>query len=391
MKTLHKLETLLVLFSLGLMTAWANAEGKCGDNVSWKYRTSDKTLVLSGTGATSSGSQWSGTSYWADPLLAPTRWSDSIEYVIVENGITQLGNELFLGLRLAKKVSLPETLTAIGSNVFNGCSSMAEISIPASVKEIGSFAFYGCKSLKTLSLPEAVKNIEDGTFSDCGLEEFYVSASIEKIGSFAFMGCAHLTTITVEQGNANYDSREGCNAVIETATNTLLAGSLRTVIPATVENIGYGAFSSIGIVSIDIPSSVKKIEEYAFFDCNHLKSINLPESIEAIGDHAFSNCTDLSYFRVEWKTPLTLVRNTFYRTPLKTLVVPEGCVEAYKAADVWKDFEQIVTATGIKEGALIDSNNIDEIYNLNGVKVSTKSEPLAPGMYIVQGEKVLIK
>jgi len=71
--------------------------------------------------------------------------------------------------------------------------------------------------------------------------------------------------------------------------------------------------------------------------------------------------------------------------------VPEGCVEAYKAADKWKEFEQIVTATGIKEGALIDSNNVDEIYNLNGVKVSEKAGSLTPGMYIIQGEKVLIK
>lgn len=351
MKTLHKLETLLVLFSLGLMTAWADAEGKCGDNVSWKYRTSDKTLVLSGTGATSSGGQWSGTSYWVDPLLAPTRWSDSIEYVVVEDGITRLGDELFLGLTLAKKVSLPETLTAIGSSVFKGCYSMAEIIIPASVKEIGPFAFSECKSLKAIILPEALKKI-DGS---------------------AFMDCANLQTLTVEEGNANYDSRDGCNAVIETATNTLLAGSLRTVIPATVESIGYGAFSSRRIVSIDIPSSVK-----------------------TIGAYAFSDCPNLNYIYVEWRTPISIIStvfysSVFYATPLRTLVVPEGCVEAYKAADVWKDFGQIVTATGIKERALIDSNNVDDIYHLNGVKVSEKTESLTPGMYIIQGEKVLIK
>jgi|GEM_PF-1251493 len=395
MKTYQIIVTLLVSLSFAMTAAWADTEGKCGDNVFWKFCTADSTLTLFGTGATydyGQTSPWPNNSYSVnDPAHPYINWSDSIMNIIVADNITRIGTNLFYSLIHLRKVSLPSSIKSIGDDAFINCSDLAEVELPCQLEMIGTGAFNQCNSLKNVSFPSSLKTIGLSAFSETGLSDILLPASLEEIGEFAFLNCSNLTRIVVEEGNAKYDSREDCNAIIETATNTLLVGSLNSTIPSSVVNIGYGAFSSRKIVSVKIPSSVETIDKYAFFECSSLRSIYVPESVKDIGMNAFSGCPSLEYFQVEWTTPPTLVRNVFYRTPLKTLVVPEGCVEAYKNADGWKDFEQIVTATDIKEGALINDDSAKEIYRLDGTKVSGGQESLVPGTYIVQGGKILIK
>lgn len=147
--------------------------------------------------------------------------------------------------------------------------------------------------------------------------------------------------------------------------------------------------------SIELPSTLISIGVSSFAGCIELTDVKFPKSIVTIKQYAFSK----SFFQdalplkveVQWTTPPTFDLSIFYQTPLKTLYVPEGCVEAYKNADIWKDFEQIVTATDIKGGALINDDSTKDIYRLDGTKVSGEQESLVPGTYIVQGEKVLIK
>ncbi|MBQ7162857.1 MAG: leucine-rich repeat domain-containing protein [Bacteroidales bacterium] len=391
MKTYQKLWVSLALFYFGLMTAQADDGGKCGDNVTWKYRSSDSTLILSGTGTTYDGdSPWSGIIYWSDPTLLPTRWSDSIYHVIVGEGITSIGNNLFEGLNRVEKISLPESLTFIGSGAFNLCSSMTDLNIPSSVKKIGSYAFNKCRSLKTIVLPSILKTIEQGTFSYCGLTEISIPSSVGRIDAVAFWGCSNLSQITVDENNAKYDSRESCNALIETSSNTLLVGCINTIFPASVKAIGDAAFCYQKITSMIIPSSVSSIGEDAFRECPYLRTVTIPESVKSIKLNAFFKCPKLEIVRTDWTTPLA-VPSIFDQSPKKILVVPEGCVEVYKNADIWKDFEQIVTATDIKGEALINDDSIKEIYRLDGTKVSGEQESLVPGTYIVQGGKILIK
>ena len=118
--------------------------------------------------------------------------------------------------------------------------------IPYSVTSIGDFALWGCSGLTSVEIPNSVTSIGGGAFSNCsGLE-----------------------SITVESGNTVYDSRDNCNALIETATKKLLRGCNNTIIPNSVSSIGYEAFQWCrGLTSVVIPNSVTYIDSYAFYNC----------------------------------------------------------------------------------------------------------------------------
>ena len=154
--------------------------------------------------------------------------------------------------------------------------------IPASITEIGKGAFYGHLKLKKITIPKSIKTIGKDAFGMTGLE-----------------------SIVVNKENTVFDSRENCNAIIETNTNTLIVGCKKTVIPNSVTEIGDYAFERcFGLSAIYIPNSVKKIGDYAFKHCFNIKTINIPDSIEQIGTGAFVNCEELMeddeiYYKIE--------------------------------------------------------------------------------------------
>ncbi len=137
-------------------------------------------------------------------------------------------------------------VTGIGDYAFDGCYYLTSIDIPESVTNIGKETFFWCSSLTSVDIPSGVKSIGGG----------------------AFASCSSLTSMTVAAGNPVYDSREGCNAIIETGTNKLIAGCRNTVIPSSVKSIEYWAFRGCSyLTSVDIPESVTDIGEYAFYEC----------------------------------------------------------------------------------------------------------------------------
>lgn len=163
-------------------------------------------------------------------------------------------------------------LYQIESEAFQGCSSLSSISIPNSVKRILYKAFDGCISLTKITIPNSVTNIND----------------------YAFHGCSSRKIIKVESGNLYYDSREDCNAIIETSSNTLILGSEITVIPNSVKSIGQEAFGYCNsLKNITIPNSVTSIGSGAFIRCSSLDSITIPNSVNYLGSAAFYDCTSL--------------------------------------------------------------------------------------------------
>ena len=122
-----------------------------------------------------------------------------------------------------------------------------------------------------------------------------VPNSVTYIGWEAFSGCSGLESIVVDSDNHNYDSRNDCNAIIETETNTLINGCKSTIIPNSVTSIGDGAFSSCsGLTDVTIPNSVTSIGPNAFKDCNGLTSVTIPNSVTSIGYMAFYYCSGLT-------------------------------------------------------------------------------------------------
>ena len=121
--------------------------------------------------------------------------------------------------------------------------------------------------------------------------------------------------MVVEEGNTTYDSRDNCNAIIETATNTLFIGCGNSTIPNSVTSIGNSAF----------------------YNCSSLTSITIPNSVTSIGNLAFRNCSSLDTIYLEATTPPTIERNTFTNTPASICYIPCGTKSAYEAS-AWAQY-----------------------------------------------------
>ena len=217
----------------------------------------------------------------------------------IPNSVTEIGSYAFYSCSGLTTLSIPNSVTGISEGTFAGCYGLTTLSIPNSVTSIGDSAFYGCTSLLSLSIPNSVTDIGDYAFYDCsGLTSLIIPNSVSSIGYGAFARCRELISIEVSSGNTVYDSRENCNAIIETASNTLIRGCANTSIPNSVILIDDNAFSSCyGLTSMTIPNSVISIGNYAFYGCN-LTSLIIPNSVTSIGVAAFSACYGLTSIEV---------------------------------------------------------------------------------------------
>ena len=188
------------------------------------------------------------------------------------------------------------SVTSIGSDAFNGCSRLTSVTIPNSVTSIGGGTFEDCSGLTSVTIPNSVTSIGALAFQGCsGLTSVTIHNSVTSIGSGAFAGCSGLTEIKVDNGNSVYDSRNDCNAVIETASNTIIAGCKKTIIPNSVTKIGSYAFQGCSrLTSVTIPNSVTSIGSEAFENCSGLTSVTIPNSVTRIYSETFQGCSGLT-------------------------------------------------------------------------------------------------
>ena len=206
--------------------------------------------------------------------------------------------------------------------------------IPEGTKEIEVDAFAGCTELISVTIPETVTSIGDGAFWCCdNLTEIVIPASVNQIGHSLFGGCEKLKSVVVKEGNNTYDSREQCNAIIETGSGRLVAGCMTSVIPQSVKEIGFAAFRNCTTLQeIHIPDGVTAIGEYAFISCQALTSIVLPEGITEIKECTFQECTNLEEVDIP-DTVTKIGECAFYKcAKLSILVLPKALEEMGKAA-----------------------------------------------------------
>ena len=240
----------------------------------------------------------------------------------IPNSVTSIGENAFFDCQNLNSIVIPNNITNIGESAFGGCISLASITIPNSVIDIGEWAFGECISLASCTIGNGVRSIGYAAFYGCIFTSITIPKSVTNIGEFAFGACYALTSISIENGNTQYDSRDNCNAIIETATNTLIAGCQNTIIPNSVTSIGDDAFHA----------------------CFTLTSITIPNSVTSIGSEAFVSCESLTTVICKAIEVPELESNVFNRMPLSeaTLYVAAESIEKYKSADQWKDFGTIL-------------------------------------------------
>ena len=248
------------------------------------------------------------------------------------NRLTMIGVGAFAKCRRwTGNLVLPNSVTKIQDGAFSECSRLTGVTLSSSLTSIGNSAFYECSGLTEIAIPHAVTSIGDCAFMGCsGLTSINIPNSVTSIGFVAnygcrvFADCPSLEQITVEPGNPVYDSRDNCNAIIETQTNRLLIGCMNSVIPSTVTTIGGHAFYGSGLTTITIPNSVASIEEQAFRFCTSLTSITLPTSVTSIGSTVLGNCSALT--SVEIQCSLTTIPSYMFLSceSLATIEIPES-------------------------------------------------------------------
>ncbi|MBO7519174.1 MAG: leucine-rich repeat domain-containing protein, partial [Clostridia bacterium] len=259
----------------------ATYSGNCGENVIWSFNTSSRILTISGSGEM--------CDYYGTDHAPWLRMYPEVESIIIEDGVTSIGNYAFYDLYMLKSVIIPDSVTCIGDWAFESCDRLNSVTIGNSVTRIGVKAFANCRCLSSAAITDSVTEICKYAFDNCdSITTVTIPDSVVSIGEWAFGGCNSLVdvsignsladispdafcrstaieNISVDKGNTVYHSDGNC--IIETASKTLVTGCKNSTIPTD------GSVISIG--------------EKAFYQCTSLESITIPDSVTSIADRAF--------------------------------------------------------------------------------------------------------
>ena len=366
---------------------------------------------------------------------AAFRRCKNIEKIIIHDNITTIGNEAFGECENLTSFHVTANIKQISSGIFNSCHNITSITVDknnpyfdsrddcnAIVKTSTNELLYGCKNT---IIPQSIYSISDYAFlGNRSIRTVFIPENVTTIKENPYKWCPNIESVIVSEGNRSFESPNNCNALINKTTQELVIGCQNTIIPKGVTKIGAYAFTQANITTIDIPESVTSIggwafdgssiqeitlpvgcttiESCVFQSCSKLKRVFLPSTLKDIGHYVFNGCFLLEMVSIDVKEPIDLHNSDDKRNfPVFNWVdkekciiyVPNGSVEKYKTAEVWKEFTHILpmSTSGINMISH-ETKTKNVMYNLQGNKIANKlyeMENQPKGIYIINGKKVL--
>lgn len=245
------------------------ASGKCGDSASWKLD-ADGVLTITGAGPMA---DYGAYGPWYIAHLT------DIKKVVVQEGVTTIGDHAFANLSYVTSVTIPSSITSIGAHAFEKCRLGGAVTLPEGLTAIGDFAFSG-SGMASLTLPESLRTIGNSAFLCCSLRELTIPDGVTSIGTGAFYN-ASLTSVKLPASGVTLG--DSLFQECEKLTEVTLPADLTVIGPSMFENCG-------SLKNVTIPSGVTHIGNAAFAACEALPEIRLPDGMEALGSEAFVGC-----------------------------------------------------------------------------------------------------
>lgn len=375
--------------------------GVCGPDLTWSYDDGG-VLTISGTGEM--------YNYRAE---AHAPWSSfAVNEVEIGEGATSIGNYAFFNNANLSSVTFPDSLTQIGEYAFASCTNLAQIPLPAQLQSAGAHAFDGCTALTDVTLPEQLQNVSANMFAGCSsLTQATVGSGTTSIGANAFYRCTALTDISFSAGTTTIADKafEDCTALAAVrydgtvadwctvsfsastanplyyAHNLYIAGALveELEIPGSVRKISnYAFYEDTSITSVVIKEGVTEIGNYAFCNNTSMESVEIPDSVTTIGDGAFSTCSSLK--SVEYVTGRNDVERsigsyafancnsedlTNIHIPASVTAIGENAFLGCNSADYSDDFYLCCEATNTAAKEYADNNHIKFVQCNEGANV----------------------
>ena len=319
----------------------------------------------------------------------------SLKSVIIGNSVISIGDYSFCGCNNLTEITIPNCVTSIGERAFEDCSNLTSVTIGSGVTSMGTRAFYGCSGLTTVRISDLAAwcNISFYIYSNplyyahhlyFGEEEIkdlVIPNSVTSISGGAFSDCSGLTSVTMGNSVTSIGGQafENCSGL-----NSVMIGN-------SVTSIEYEAFRNCsGLTSITIPNSVTIIRSGAFEKCSSLTSLTIGSGVKSIYYHAFASCKELADVYCLAETLPTLNNDghiedadIFLDSYIEyaTLHVPAGSIDAYSAAEPWKNFKSIVKIEMPKYKLTYMVDNAEyKIYEVEyGAAITPEPEPIKEG------------